>query len=225
VRLGTANVQNYPDLSPAQVHQDVATIVEHTTVCGLQEIQVGEDTQVVQRTLPRHWRMIGATSACPIVLNARLYPIRDKRVIRVERPELPRAHVNPVLEVTSVTLARHGREFAVVNTHLISGGYNGKRSKAVRDQWDREWLVLEGEVHRLWHKGMTVFVVGDLNHPDPPELDPRSRFQWLTPTGRPDHVGQLNAKMSLQLEDSTHQAVQLNSDHALQVVSGPLMPT
>lgn len=226
MKLGTANLRNFPDMTPHQVAQDARTVASSTSVCGLQEIQVGEDTPVVREALPDHWDLIGGKGTSPIVWNTRKWKVTDHRARRHRRPHLSRVE-NPFLDVTTVLLSSvkrpHLPPFAVVNTHLVSGGYNAQHLPDVKAQWDKEWILVSREVYSLWDKELTVYLVGDLNNPHPPRLTPGRHFTWLSPQGPgPDHLGELEHPLSVQLTGYTHQALQLNSDHQLHVVSGSL---
>jgi hypothetical protein len=212
-------------MDPAKVGECAVAVSRHTSICGLQEIQVGEDTQVVEAALPRWWRLIGTEGTSPIALNQRRWVVLSANSTRTRRPHLSRVE-NPYLDITAVAVRSHKRPnlppFAVVNTHLVSGGYNAQHLPDVARQWDREFTQLESVVHDWRIQGLTVYVVGDLNHHRPPEMLPARRFAWLTPTGQPDHVGQLVDPSSVQLKRPTHQALRVPSDHKLHVVTGPL---
>lgn len=225
MKLGTANIRNFPDMTPGQVARDVRTVARHTSLCGLQEIQVGEDTPVVRDNLPSGWTMVGGHTTSPIVLNGHLWRVLEHAASRTHRPRLSRVE-NPFLDIVSVTVESRKRPhlpmFAVVNTHLVSGGYNAQHLPDVAAQWDEEWALLAEEVHRLWRDELTVYVVGDLNHPRPPRLNPMARFRWLTPSGPADHIGELENPLSVTMPDSSHEAVELNSDHKLHVLRGGL---
>lgn len=223
--LGTANIRNFPDLHPHQVAADTLTIMANVTLAGLQEIQPGEDTDVVLHELGPHWRMVGRDRETPIVVNQRRWEVLDHHLLPFSRPALPRPQ-NRFGAVTSVILQSVERRglppFAVVNSHLVSGGYNGPKLPVVADRWRVEWGMYQDEALRLWKQGLTVFATGDLNNPRPPRLRPHDDFSWLSPEGGPDHLGELRHHESVSLAGPIHQRVPLNSDHDLHVVSGPL---
>jgi endonuclease/exonuclease/phosphatase family metal-dependent hydrolase len=214
-------------MPPAKVAADVLTVQASTSLCGLQEIQVGEDTAVVRSHLRKHWELYGGHTTSPIILNSARWRVLEHAATRTPRPRLPRPE-NPFLDITSVVVESvkrpHLPPFAVVNTHLVSGGFNAQHLEAVKAQWIVEWGMFAGECHKLWRDGYTVLVLGDLNHPRPPEVRPRDHFAWLTPQGPPDHIGMLEQDGSVLLMGSVHQALPLNSDHRLHVVSGTLQP-
>lgn len=224
--LGTANIQNLPDMRPKLVAADARTIMANTTVAGLQEIQPEEDTDVILHQLGDGWGMKGRARETPVIYNRRLWESLDHRVIPFHRPRLPHPEsVNGA--VVSVVLKARDRPalppFAVLNTHLVSGGYNGDRLDVIADRWRVEWGIVRDEAFRLWKRGLTVFVVGDLNAPRPPKLQPLNSFQWLSPaTGTPDHLGELRHPESVYIRHPRHQVVPLHSDHDLHVISGPL---
>lgn len=233
--LGTANIRNYPDMSPEEVAADTRAVMEHTSVAGLQEIQPGEDTEVVREQLEPHWRMVGQHTEVPIVWDSRKWQLREHAMVAFHRPRLPRPQ-NRFGAVTSAVFRSverpHLPPFAVLNTHLVSGGFNGPRVLVIQDRWHTEWQRYQDEAARLWHQGLTVFAVGDLNNPTPPKLRPHQHFTWLTPQKGPDHAGQLQHDASVTIGATYsphgpvaqlhHHHVPLNSDHDLLTVTGTL---
>lgn len=219
MRIGTANIRNFPDMSSHAVAADIHTVVDHTSICGLQEIQPGEDTPVVRYAIPGHWAMFGGSHETPIVYNADKWHLMDSHQVTWERPRLPRPE-NPTPAITSCVFHSRRRKslprFAVVNTHLVAGGFNAQRLPAVREQWTVEWHMVMAEVHRLHHHNLTVYVLGDFNRGIMPG------DSWLTPEGPPDHIGEVQADGSVFLESPSHEAHALNSDHNLHVVTGAL---
>lgn len=223
--LGSANIQNFPDHPPRQVAQDASTVALHCTLAGLQEIQPHEDTSVIRDAMDGWW-IAGAGHETPIVGKASRWELLEHNVLPFHRPKLPRPE-NPHGAVTSVIVKsverRHLPRFAVVNVHLVSGGYNGPKLPQVADRWRVEWGMYQDECVRLWKQGLTVFAVGDLNNPRPPQLRPHEHFTWLSPSGgTPDHLGQLTHQDSVVIVTPVHQRVPLNSDHDLHVITGPL---
>lgn len=225
MKLGTANIQNLPDMPARKVAQDAATIAQHVTLCGLQEIQPGEDPEVIMTSLPGSWWMVGGQHETPIIGDGRRWEVLDHHLIPFHRPKLPRP-ASSWGAVTSVVLRfrRHPKRprFAVVNTHLPANGYNGARLERIQDRWRVEWSILTQEVLRLHNRGLTVYVTGDLNNPRPPQLRPVSRSKWLTPSGPPDHIGQVVRSTSVAMVHPETRRVPLNSDHDLIVIRGPL---
>lgn len=219
MRIGTANIRNHPDMPRAAVEADIHTVARRTSLCGLQEIQPGEDTPVVRYALPEHWGMFGGAAESPIVWNADRWHLEDSDLITWERPRLPRPE-NPTPGITSCVFRSRRRpelpRFAVVNTHLVAGAYNAQRLLAVQAQWHVEWRMVLEEVRRLHRGGLTVYVLGDFNRGVMPGPN------WLTPDGPPDHVGELVSVRSVHLAHPEHTPVLLNSDHKLHVVSGTL---
>jgi hypothetical protein len=226
VKLGTANIQNFPDHSPSAVRADVATVAAHVTLAGLQEIQPGEDTPLVRKELGPDWWVSGGKCETPIIGRSDRWELIDHHQIPFDRPAgLPRpqnAHgaVTSVI-VRSATKARLPA-FAVVNVHLISGGHNGPRLPVLAARWAVEWGMYKDECLRLYRLGLSVYAVGDLNDHDPPRFGWRLPFRWLSPTGGPDHIGELVHERSVELASSKHDAIQLHSDHDLHLISGPL---
>lgn len=221
MRIGTANIRNHPDMPRPAVEADVHTVARRTSLCGLQEIQPGEDTPVVRYALPGHWGMFGGARECPIVWNAERWHLEDSNLITWDRPKLSRPE-NPTPAITSCVFSSRRRpglpRFAVVNTHLVAGGYNAQRLPDVKVQWNVEWAQYVREVQRLHREGLTVYALGDFNRG---EL-PGHHLHWYTPSGPPDHVGQLVSPRSVRMVEPEHTPVLLNSDHKLHVLSGTL---
>jgi hypothetical protein len=229
VKLATCNVRNFPDMPPPKVAQDARAIAIHATLAGLQEIQPGEDTEVIMDGLhesARSWWMVGGQLETPIVGRGNRWDVKDHHVIPFHRPRnLPRpasAHGGVVSVVLESVKRPRLPAFAVVNTHLVANGLNGDRLPAMASRWHTEWAILQREVTRLRRLGLTVYVTGDLNAPRPPGLGISSRFLWLTPQGPADHVGQLRHSASVWMGHAQHESIPINSDHDLLVVSGPL---
>lgn len=223
MRIGTANVRNFPDMTQLQVAQDTATIMEHVTVAGLQEIQPHEDTPVVLEQLGDSFGMAGRAYETPIVFRHSKLKLLDHNTLPFHRPKLPRPESvhGAVTSAVFLQLERRHR-FAVVNVHLVANGYNGDRLDVIADRWRVEWGMYRDECIRLWRMGLTVYAVGDLNNPRPPKLRPHYSFRWLSPEGSADHIGELANLQSVYLGRFNHERVNLNSDHDLQVVTGPL---
>lgn len=227
MKLGTANVRNFPDMDAQLVAEDLATILHRTTVCGLQEIQPGEDSKVLAFLAAREgFGAIGLGLETPIVWDTDTWVMLDHRVLSFDRPHMPRPQNRYGGVVSAVFRSvRHKLlpKFAVLNTHLVSGGYNGPKLPVVADRWRVEWGLYRDEAIRLVRQGLTVYAVGDLNNPRPPKLRPHEQFQWLTSQGRgPDHIGQLEALEGVHIGTYDTSVVSLHSDHNLLVVSGPL---
>jgi hypothetical protein len=223
VKLGTANIQNFPDHPAREVAQDASTVAASCSLAGLQEIQPHEDTPVVRGALGPDWWMVGGHREVPIIGRADRWELLDHYVVAFDRPHLPRPQ-NPHGGIVTAIVRSVKRPklpaFAVVNTHLVAGGHNGPKNPLVAQRWEVEFKLLRAQVSGLHGSGFSVFVVGDLNDPRPPRLGPT--FQWLSPQHSPDHLGQLVHSGGVQLVDPTHERVPLNSDHDCHVISGPL---
>lgn len=222
MKIGTANIRNFPDMTPRQVAQDASTVAASCTLAGLQEIQPHEDTRVIENALGDDWWMVARGREVPVIGRNDRWRLLDHWVIPFHRPDLPRpqnVHGGVVSVVVRSVRKPQLPPFALVNTHLVSGAHNGPKLAALQPRYSVEWGMFRDEVLRLFRMGYTVFCVGDLNNPRPPRLTPR--FAWLTPDGAPDHIGQLVHQHSVRLARPRHRRWSLNSDHALHVVSGP----
>ncbi len=221
MRIGTANIRNHPDMPRSAVEADIHTVVKHTSLCGLQEIQPGEDTPVVRYSIPGWWGMIGGECEAPIIWNSERWHLTDQWVHTWKRPKLSRPE-NPTPGIVSGVFRSHKRKslprFAVVNTHLVAGGYNVQRLPDVKRQWDIEWAMVQAEIARLHAMALTVYVLGDFNRGEMPGRG------WLTPDGPPDHLREVVNTHSVYLFQPSHEAVVLNSDHKLHKVTGALLP-
>lgn len=226
MKLGTANIRNFPDMRPELVAADTLTIMANTSLCGLQEIQPHEDTPVVLAQLGQRWGLVGGAYETPIIYNAHRWELLDHHAIPFHRPRLPRpesVHGAVVSGVFRSVQRRKLPPFAVVNVHLVAGGYNAERLPVVADRWRVEWGMYQDEALRLWRHGLSVFAVGDLNHPKPPKLRPHGSFTWLSPSlGGADHLGVLENGESVSMRSPMNFRVPLNSDHDLRVISGPV---
>lgn len=225
MKLGTANIQNFPDQPRPDVREDARTVRAKVTLGGLQEIQPREDTPVIQAALGHGWWMVGPARETPIVGKHSRWKLLDFHQTAFHRPPLPRPQ-NRFGAVTSAVVRSvrkpHLPAFAVVNVHLVSGGYNGPKLDVIQDRWRVEWGIYRDEVARLHRQGLTVFTTGDLNNPRPPDMHGPGRFVWLSPKGGPDHIGCMPHERSVQLSKARHDRFPLNSDHDLHRISGPL---
>lgn len=226
MKLGTANIQNFPDMPARQVALDASVIAASCTLAGLQEIQPREDTPVVERALDDGWWMVGRHREVPVIGREDRWQLLDHWVVPFDRPELPRPqnrHAGVVSVVVRSATKRHLPPFALVNTHLVAGGYNGDKDPRIQQRWDVEWGLYRDEALRLYRMGLSVFTVGDLNHPRPPQVGRVVPFQWLSPSGTPDHLGMVVNDASVTLGAGwSHERIPLHSDHALHRITGPL---
>lgn len=227
MRIGTANIQNFnPDLTPRQVRKDARTIAGKVTIAGLQEIQPDEDETPVRIGLEagngHGWSDVGLGEfECPIVFREDLWALAGITHVPFHRPKLPRPETRHAGVVSAAFRSRSRPNlpaFAVVNTHLVAGGMNEPHNAEIADQWRHEWKVYTDVIR--WHheRRRTVFALGDLNTPKPPD----QLIRWYTPQGHPDHIGVLEHEDSVRLVDATTDAFPLESDHPLRRLSGRL---
>lgn len=211
-------------MTPAQVAADASRVASLTSLCGLQEIQPDEDTDVVVEALGTGWGMVGWELEVPIVYKHARWRLRSRQVIKFRRPPgLPGHHsVNGgiVAAVFGRTARPHLPSFAVVNTHLINAG----EDQATQARWTTEWTTYLDVVRSYARHGLTVFTTGDLNVIRPPEVP--GHWRWLNDKARNlDHIGTMTtaARPRWQMaEHVTQDKYDLNSDHKLHVITGPL---
>lgn len=216
MRLGTANIKNYPDMPPKKVAADAKTMSLLTDIWGQQENDPGEDNPVIMRTLGDTWAVAHPGTNVPVYFKKELYQVAGARVQLM--PFTPRLPLTPVPRLmTGTTFVIRARPniapFVVINVHFIAGAYNGENTpndtRRRRRQWDLEWTYLQRFVGDYRRKGLTVFVEGDFNHPRPPK--PTANWQWLVGE-RLDRIG-VARSLGTEVEELDDGSVELNSDH------------
>lgn len=212
MRLGTANICNYPDMPKAKVKADAREMAALTDVWGQQENNPAEDDDAISDALGPEWMVVHADTNLPIwYRTARLELTGHRKVAADFDPVLP---LTPrprwVTAATFGVIGRPGVErFAVVNLHLIAGGYNGPESEARARQWRVEFKKMQGLVNQYRARDLTVFVLGDFNNPRPPK--PTGNFVWLVGS-RLDRIG-VTAEGHTRVEEQDDGVVELHSDH------------
>lgn len=128
MRLGCANIKNFPDMSPEKVRADGKTVGSHCTLWGGQEINPGEDAPVVLKGLESNnapWAAVLTQFAEPIFYRTDLWEPFDEFFIREEHPlSLPGPHgLHDAITSAGFRSLKHPdlAPFAVVNCHLING--------------------------------------------------------------------------------------------------------
>jgi hypothetical protein len=212
MRLGCANIKNFPDMTPAQVGDDGKTMGLLCDIWGHQENNPGEDDPVVAKALGKDWAGVHMNTDLPVWFKKETYKVVGARVQGM--PFDPRLPLTPVPRLmTGTTFRIIGRDgvppFVIVNLHFIAGGMNGPEEKPRIRQWNIEMTYLKAFVADYKRKGFTVFVLGDFNHPRPPK--PTTNFVWLV-GNRLDRIG-VTLTGSVAVDEISDGVVDLNSDH------------
>jgi hypothetical protein len=215
MKIGTANIKNYPDMPKKKVQADGKEISSLTDIWGMQENNPTEDLPAIMEVLGPEWETMHEGTNVPI------YYRKDKlKVISTDKTSAP---FEPVLALTPrprwITGAvfelkeRAGvPNFAIVNCHLIAGGMNGPKLAPRARQWGVEFTTLGEFITSFRKKGLTTFVLGDFNSPRPPK--PVGNFTWLV-GNRLDRIGVTNTG-SVEVDETNDGVVDLNSDHNAQ---------
>jgi hypothetical protein len=224
MKLATANICNYPDMPKADVIADGKEMCEKTQVWGMQENNPAEDFPAIINNVPDKWNAKhGNETNLPIFWDGSLYGVHaSDRVKAPFDPVLPKC-ARPRWQ-TAVKMYKKERadlpDFIVMNVHFIAGGYNGDKEPDRKRQWDIEWDVLV-EWFKVYKKqGFTVFLLGDLNHPNPPK--PVDDFKWICGDGI-DRIG-VTTVGSVRWTKEDQGVIELNSDHAGRWVRVSLEP-
>jgi hypothetical protein len=216
MKLGTANIKNYPDMPEKKVIADAREVSSYTDIWGMQENNPAEDDEAIRPELGKDWGLVGGNTDLPIWYRKDVYRNLDFDVLNMgwagrelaltPKPRLAVAGTFELLDRAGID------SFVVVNLHFIAGGYNGPRTPPRRSQWDHEWAKVCDFIKSYMKKGKTTFVVGDFNHPRPPK--PVGRFQWLVGE-RLDRIG-VTLTGPIDVDEKEDGVIMLNSDHNAQ---------
>jgi hypothetical protein len=212
MRLGSANIQNFPDMSPADVVADGKTMAGLTDIWTMQENEHGEDSVAIMRALGSAWGIAHEDTALPIFYRTSVMElIGTRRVISSFEPELPLTSRPRIITAAGFKIRRRPelKAFVVVNGHLIPGAYNGSQEDRRRTQWNIEFQDLRSFVADYKRKGRTVFVNADFNHPRPPK--PVANFTWLVGEML-DRIG-VTTTGGVAVDEIADGVVELHSDH------------
>lgn len=212
MRIGTANICNYPDMPKAKVQADAREIAALTDTWGQQENNPAEDDEAISKALGPSWMVVHGDTNVPIWYRTGRLELTGQRKVQADfTPPLP---LTPrprwITAATFGVIGRPGVErFALVNCHLIAGGYNGPESEARARQWRVEFKALRNLVESYKARDLTVFVAGDFNHPRPPK--PTTDFVWLV-GARLDRIG-VTTTGGTKARETDDGVVELHSDH------------
>jgi len=214
--IGTANIKNFPDMSRTKVQADGKKMSSICDLWGMQENNPVEDLPAIMDVLGDDWKTVHPGTDIPFLYRDSVFNlVESTKIVAPFEPVLPltprpRWITGAVFELKN----RPGvQPFGVVNVHLIAGGYNGDNSpsdtaRRIR-QWDIEWLTAKSLLHTYREEGFTVFLLGDLNNPNPPK--PIPNWRWLVGE-RLDKIG-VSTNGSVLVEENQNGTVDLNSDH------------
>lgn len=212
MKIGTANIKNYPDMPAAKVKQDGSKMASLTDIWGMQENNPAEDDDAIDSVLGNSWDVAHRSTNVPLWFRKDQYQVLGTRICRAPMEKDLKLVPKPRL-FTGTTLKLRLREgvpsFVVVNVHFIAGGYNGPENPERRQQWNVEWKYVCDFIADYKRKGKTVFVLGDFNHPRPPK--PARNFTWLVGS-RLDRIG-VTTTGQVEVEELSDGVVALNSDH------------
>lgn len=217
MRLGTANIRNFPDMAEHLVREDGAKMGGVCQIWGGQEISPQDnDKRMIMQGLGHSWGVTHPRTHTPIFHKKGYVDVLDTRQTRIPlKPENLPAVATPRI-FTGTVYRLHARpqiEFAVINCHFIAGGKNGQPGQdpnGFREaQWEREFHHLQLFVHDFLDDDITTFVLGDFNHPRPPK--PIPNFRWLVGP-RLDRIG-VSSRGDTDVFEFEDGIVDLNSDH------------
>jgi hypothetical protein len=212
MRIGSANIQNFPDMPHADVVEDGRTMAAFTDIWAMQENEPGEDSVAIQRVLGSAWNVAHEDTALPIFYRPSVVElIGMRRTVSSFEPELPLTSRPRIITAAGFKLRRQPelKAFVIVNCHLIPGAYNGAQEDRRRRQWQIEFDDLRNLVSDYKRKGRTVFVNGDFNHPRPPK--PVRNFTWLVGE-KLDRIG-VSTTGAVDVDEMADGTIDLNSDH------------
>lgn len=212
MKLGTANIRNYPDMPMKDVVADAKKMAAVCDIWGHQENDPNEDDEAISKALGADWDLIGGNTNIPIWFNKTKYRCVGARVqLMPLKPDLPLvAKPRDILAGTFMVRGRSGLPaFTVINCHFIAGGYNGPQEAKRKRQWDIEWQHLCELTMAYKRKGTTTFVIGDFNHPRPPK--PVPNFMWLVGEHL-DRIG-VSRSFAMDVDEIDDGTVDLKSDH------------
>jgi hypothetical protein len=222
VRIGTANIKNFPDMVPAKVQADARKMASLTTIWGGQEITPGEDSGPILAAMGPHWGILFGRRETPIFYRSDRWHVSDMfEIDSGDRAGIPLSPRNSaVTSAVFQSVARPGLPpFAVVNCHLM----RHLRPREIQ-QWNVEYANLVQVVRHHTRQGRSVFVVGDTNN----RLTqfPGKNGKWLVGNARIDKIGFVGVKESVRIVRTNGNPAgeihALNSDHSGLVYDGEL---
>lgn len=211
--LGTANIQNYPDMTKDQVKDDARQVARNTEISGLQEVSPEDASPVLtaMNDIDKHWEMLHMRFETPIVFRSDLWNPFEQMAIGPFKRDYPLTIRNSAVTGCAFqSLERSSIKIAVVNCHLLTTPV-GSQPKRI-DDYRSEFAAVEELVAHYVEMGLTVFVAGDYN--DRSADFPSAHGQWLVGKTRIDKIGvrQNHVKVS---DNWRSMVIPLHSDHDL----------
>jgi hypothetical protein len=216
MRLGTANIKNFPDMPTGKVQADGRKMGSLTTIWGGQEITPNEDSGPIMEALGENWGILFSGNETPIFYRKDKWNVGNLFDISLgDRGGIPLSARNSA--ITSAVFRSEARPglspFAVVNCHLMRNFATSSAKE--RAQWKIEYGHLKEVVAHHYKNGRTVFVVGDTNNRLTPF--PANGGRWLAGNGRLDKIGILRHPQSVRITrtngNPNGEIHTLNSDH------------
>lgn len=218
MKLGTANIRNFPDMAKPKVRADAKKMGQVCTIWGGQEIEPGEDYSVVLDGLGNNWRGLFGDRTTPIFFRSDKWKPEDLHQIFLPRGNLPLTSKSA--SITSAyfkSVDRPDVGIAVVNCHLITHGPAQKDRRTRRELWGQEYRKFQAVVNYHLQKGRSVAFVGDFNSTivAPPVRGAR----WVM-NGGIDKIGFVNSPRGVILRPRGGGEIHaLNSDHNGRTIS------
>jgi hypothetical protein len=172
MKVGTANIQNTPDLAAWKVRADVLTIwrwMRGWVLFGWQEIGEEADDRAIKNVFSwaRGYRHLFFKRATPISVRRTVWAVTDHYWNRAHGGM---AGISPNRGY-SVALLKHrlrlrGLTLAFICTHMVSKAWSdpdASHKSWRRARWIEHWAEMTEHIAKLNSQGITAIVVGDLN--------------------------------------------------------------
>jgi len=165
----TANIQDNPDLSDAQVRADVTITKGLGDLIGYQEIGEDADHVAVDQVLGSGWTTLFDNRATPVAYVTEHYKATAWAAVKMHDGK---ANVSPARYYCWVDLTPMNpgiAPFTMLNTHFVSGAWTnpGQSSEQWRkDMWNESFSLVRDFIVAKNRAGKTVVATGDFNNPD-----------------------------------------------------------
>lgn len=166
MRVVSSNIKSNPLMRKGKVLSDLRDLFAFAGVLMLQEISPAYYKRALRSVFgSAQWYVKGIGTECPIVLSKRAWEVLDVHVALAHKGK---ATASPNRYIVVVLARRLGTNkiVAFVNTHYVSGAWNGKFKtfkKWRQRMWTNHWLLEAEIVSILVAHGITVIGSGDFN--------------------------------------------------------------